>query len=269
MQRLDYIMKNQSSLSENNLYNKFCLEAATDDNVFNNFKQNQYYNEILEHVHPILGEQYYEITKNYYPKVLDKINEIKINDSFGNPQMFDYYFGRYSPTTLRYLKVAAELNHCFEDISSYSILEIGGGYGGQSIVSSILHGYKSWTIVDLPEVVELQRKYLNKFEYKNINAISFLEDYTNQKYDLIISNYAFTECNRMVEMEYINKVMSNNEKIYMTLNFIQTHDDNFKDMLSLDELKNILKIKIFKELPNTSPNNCIGLRNNIKDPYTT
>lgn len=261
-------MTNQSSLSENNLYNKFCLEAAQNEIIFNSFKQNPYYNEILEHIHPMLGHQYYEITKTYYPAVLNKIDQIKINDSFGSPQIFDYYFGRYSATTLRYLKVAAELQHCFGDLSSYSILEIGGGYGGQSIVSNIIHGYKSWTIVDLPEVVELQKKYLSKFDYKNINAISFLEDYTNQKYDLVISNYAFTECNRTVELDYINKVMSNNEKIYMTLNFIKTNNDTFKDMLTLDELKDLLKINIFEETPNTSPNNCIGLRNHIKDPYT-
>jgi len=261
-------MKNQSSLSENNLYNKFCLEAANDDNVFNNFKQNLYYNEILEHVHPILGEQYYEITKKYYSKALEKLNEIKINDSFGNPEIFNYYFGNYGSTTLRYLKVAAELQHCFGDLSSYSILEIGGGYGGQAIVSNIIHGYKSWTIVDLPEVVELQKKYSSKFDYKNINAISFLENYTNQKYDLVISNYAFSECNRSIELDYINKVMSNNEKIYMTLNFIKINNEIFKDMLTLDELKDLLKLNIFEEIPNTSPNNCIGLRNHIKDPYT-
>lgn len=261
-------MKNQSSLSENNLYNTFCLEAAQNEIIFNNFKRNPFYNEILEHVDYVIGQQYYEITKTYYPNSLDKLEEIKINDAFGNPYISEYDFGKYSPTTLRYLKVAAELNHCFGDMSEYSILEIGGGYGGQAVVSNIVHGYKSWTIVDLPEVVELQKKYLSNFDYKNINSISFLENYENQKYDLIISNYAFTECNRAVEMDYINKVMSNNEKIYMTLNFIQTNNDVFKDMLSLDELKNLLKINIYEEIPNTAPTNCIGLRNNIKNPYT-
>lgn len=261
-------MTTPSSLSENNLYNKFCLEASQDDNLFNIFKQNYHYNEILEHLHPYLGQQYYEITKKYYPKALEKINEIKINDAYGDPQIFDYYFGKYSATTLRYLKVAAELEHCFKDISSYSILEIGGGYGGQSIISNIVHGYKSWTIVDLPEVVELQKKYLSKFNYTNINSISFLDNYCDKKYDLIISNYAFSECNRAVEMDYIKKIMSNNEKIYMTLNFIKSNDNNFKDMLSLEELKSLLNIKSFAEIPNTSPDNCIGLRNNTRDPYT-
>jgi len=260
-------MKKQSSLSENNLYNTFCLNAAKDENVFKTFKQNNHYNEILEHINPTLGEYYYEITNYHYPKAIKKLEKIKENDKYGGPQIYSYPFGYYSPTTLRYLKVAAELDHCFDNISEYNILEIGGGYGGQALVSNIVHGYKSWTIVDLPEVVELQKKYLSNFNYSNIESISFLDNFSDKKYDLIVSNYAFSECNREVELDYIKKVMSNNEKIYMTLNFIKTDDKNFNNMLSLQELKELLNISIFEEIPNTSPNNCIALRNNNKKPY--
>lgn len=261
-------MTKQSSLSENNLYNVFCLKAAKDRDIFNTFKINPEYNEILEHLSPILGQQYYEIVMRHYPKAISKIEKIKINDIYGSPQLIDYYFGKYSATTLRYLKVAAELEHCFNNIKDMNIIEIGGGYGGQALVSKEIHGYKSWTIIDLPEAVELQKTYLSNFDSKNINCISYLEDYSNEKYDLIISNYAFSECNREVELDYIEKLMSNNEKIYMTVNFIKTNDENFSNMLSLEEMRNILKVKPYLEIPNTSPNNVIVMRNNDRNPYS-
>ena len=85
---------------------------------------------------------------------------------------------------------------------------------------------------------------------------------------MIISNYAFSECNREVELDYIEKLMSNNEKIYMTVNFIKTNDENFSNMLSLEEMRNILKVKPYLEIPNTSPNNVIVMRNNDRNPYS-
>jgi putative sugar O-methyltransferase len=261
-------MTKQSSLSENNQYNSFCLDASKNDSIFSTFKQNPIYNEILEHLSFSLGHEYYEITKTYYPNAISQIEKIKINDSYGSPRLNNYYFGTYSATTLRYLKVAAELQHCFFDIKNYNILEIGGGYGGQAIVSKIVHDYKSWTIVDLPEVVELQKKYLNNFNYSDVQSMSYLDNYFENKYDLIISNYAFTECNRDVELDYINKVMSNNEKIYITANFINTKNLNFQNMLSLKEMQDILKIKTYPEIPITSNTNAIVMRGNDREPYS-
>jgi putative sugar O-methyltransferase len=257
----------QTSLSEITDYPNFCKKASSDEILFTNFKQNPIYTEILEHVSPSLGQEYYNVIKNYYPSSLSKLKEISINDNYGNPNLHFYEFGSYSPTTLRYLKVASELNYCFLNIKDFNILEIGGGYGGQALISDIIHGYKSWTIIDLPEVIELQKKYISNFNNKKINCISFMETYEDKKYDLIISNYAFSECSREIELDYIKKVMSNNEKLYLTLNFIQTNDDRFNNMLSLEEIKNKLNVNIYSEMPNTAPANCIAMRNNDNSPY--
>lgn len=262
-------MTEQSSLSENNSYNAFCLKAAKDKDVFNTFKINPAYNEILEHLPPVLGQDYYEIVMRYYPKAISKVQKIKINDQQGSPHLVDYYFGKYSATSLRYFKVAAELEHCFNNIQDMDIIEIGGGYGGQALVSREIHGYKSWTIVDLPEAVELQKTYLSNFDCKNINCVSYLEDYCGKKYDLVVSNYAFSECNRKVELDYIEKLMGNNEKIYMTVNFIKVDDKNFANMLSLEEMRKLLNVKPYPEIPNTFPNNAIILRNNDRNPYSS
>jgi putative sugar O-methyltransferase len=258
-----------SSISENNLYNKFCLEAANDSSIFKNFKVNSVYNAILEHVTPYTGNEYYEVVKKYYSDSIDLIDKIKINDLYGSPQIFDYYFGSFSPTTLRYLKVAAELKHCFNNIQNLNILEIGGGYGGQALISKVIHNFNSWTIVDLPEVVKLQQTYLKHFDSSNIESISYLDKYDTKKYDLVVSNYAFSECIRDVQLNYIEKVMSNNEKIYMTLNFIQTEDVRFNNMLSLEELTKTLNVKVYEEKPSTHPTNVIVLKNNDKEPYST
>ena len=51
-----------------------------------------------------------EIIKNKYPQLISKFSEYQKNDSVGNPKTFDFEnFGKFSPTTLRYVKVLGDL----------------------------------------------------------------------------------------------------------------------------------------------------------------
>lgn len=254
----------KTSVSEETQYNNFCLNAANDDFIFSTFKINSTYNQILEHVDKNTGNDYYETVKQYYPESLERIKQIQINDIYGSPKIENYAFGNYSPSSLRYFKVASELNHCFSNIKNFNILEIGGGYGGQSLISKMIHGYKSWTMVDLPNVVKLQKKYLSKFHFDEITSFSYLDNsYLNKKYDLIVSNYAFSECELLIQLDYINKVMLNNEKIYMTINFFPNLNS-----LSINNLKELLNIQVYEEIPNTCATNKIIMKLNNKQPYT-
>ena len=102
------------------------------------------------------------------------------------------------------------------------------------------------------------------------------------KQALKLKNKLVQELNELqVRLQANNSVIEGNVRNYSSketlseiykkvdeLNFIKTNDNNFKDMLSLEELKSLLNIKSFAEMPNTSPDNCIGLRNNTRDPYT-
>ena len=60
-----------------------------------------------------------------------------------------------SPTTLRYLKVANDLETLFSSLDGLRICEIGVGYGGQCRVLDAMFAVKSYTLVDLRPVLEL------------------------------------------------------------------------------------------------------------------
>lgn len=50
-----------SSLSDNNSYPAFCKNASIDSAMFENFRHNPIYTQILEHVSYEIGQQYLDI----------------------------------------------------------------------------------------------------------------------------------------------------------------------------------------------------------------
>jgi hypothetical protein len=117
---------------------------------------------------------------------------------------------------------------------------------------------KSYTLIDLEPVLELTKKYLETVGV-DTSKISFLtmdKLPSNKKYDLFISNYAYTECGKEIQLEYFDKVIANTKMGYITANFI----NNFfnLDYLTLNELQNMLKnTKLVEEEPKTHANNII------------
>jgi|TARA_A100001515_G_scaffold9169_1_gene7649 hypothetical protein len=257
-------MRERTSISDDTKYPELCLRASEDDGVFENFKRNPNYQPILEHVHESLGQSYYNCVKVKYPEMLQFLDSCSKNDKIGNPCKTTYSFGNFSPTTLRYLKVAADLNHSFDNIKDMNILEIGGGYGGQCLVSSLTHGFKSWTIVDLPEVAKLQEKYIEKNNIDNVNFLSH-DTVPTKKYDLIVSNYAFSECTKKMQDFYIENYFDEKSKLYMTLNFIKTGNQDLDSSYDGLRLQRILKHTYYEEIPLTHPQNIIAIRGNDRD----
>ncbi len=72
-----------------------------------------------------------------------------------------------------------------------------------------------------------------------------------QDYDLVISNYAFSELPEPVERTYIDKVLSRSKRGYLTMNSgLSDHAGRESEKLTLDELKNLLPpFEIFEEKP--------------------
>jgi NAD+--asparagine ADP-ribosyltransferase len=80
-------------------------------------------------------------------------------------------------------------------------------------------------------------------------------------YDLFISNYAFSECDRTVQEFYIENFINTSKRGYMTCNFISSYIG--VDSLTLEELQNKIKnVKIMDEIPLTHKLNKILYWNN-------
>ena len=245
-----------ASVSEGTNYPAFCQQAAMDDEIFAHFKRHPSYQGILEHVGYGLGYQYLKCVLKNDPKSVSLFALFRENDSLGDPITYEYgYFGRFSPTTLRYMKVASDLKRLFGDLSQMDIVEIGGGYGGQCKILADFTSFKSYTLIDLPEAIALTRKYLALLGVKNVHFITNANLSQVQSYDLVISNYAFSEIDRFEQQGYLDRVIQLTPNGYMTMNFI-SHGISIEDLVQMLRLSH-REEKIEEERPVSDPKNLI------------
>jgi phospholipid N-methyltransferase len=122
-----------------------------------------------------------------------------------------------------------------------------------------------YILMDLYDVNKLIEKYLehhllnSSYETKTINQLQ-----SNKQFDLVISNYAFSEVPPQTQISYIKKILLNSKNGYLTMNSGK-ENSNFKNHLSLQEIRNYIKnITILEEEPNTGEGNYIIIWGNIK-----
>src|SRR5207247_1982417 len=103
--------------------------------------------------------------------------------------------------------VLSDLLDLFGSLDGIRIVEIGGGYGGQCAVVSAVATPASYTLVDLDPVLRLQQAYLREFRVSNVSFAPARDLDPSAGYDLVISNYAFSECMRRVQRHYLERVL--------------------------------------------------------------
>ena len=227
---------------------------------FSNFKQDLRYQQILEHTSKEQADQYLKIIERESPDLIACIDSFKINDLVGGATTYEFRgIGSMSPSTLRYLKVASDLKKYFGESIGERIAEIGVGYGGQLLIADRVFKFKQYDLFDLPPVLLLASRYI---ECHNLNA-SYLTTTLNQhcgdvEYDLVISNYAFSELPSKLQMHYIKKILVKSKCGFLTMNSGKNNSVFVEDKLSLGELKDLLpQFEIIPELPLTHPENFI------------
>lgn len=238
----NYKLDTSVSVSENlKEYTNFVLKAANNDEVFKSFRQNKFYCWVLEHDDLKRGLENY----NYIQKIskLNKTEILKILnniDMFGGPKLMTIGdLNKVSPSSLRYLSVGVDINRIFKYKANQelNVIEIGCGYGGQSIALNKLNSIKNYTYVDLKEVNQLIEKYvsMNKvsFSYQTKTLFDEFED----NYDLVISNYAFSELPRRLQKMAYTKILSKSKNGYMINNsFYFSKKYKFLDKKKLKKL---------------------------------
>jgi hypothetical protein len=184
-------------------YNNYVKTLLTTKDL-SAFKSNPTYTYMLEHVSQEQGQQYYNLIKQEF-----KLSDLIIsqfcnqNDRIGNPNQFDYSFGKCSPTSLRYIYHALlTLSHCkLLGQNSLKIIEIGGGYGG--LAYAINHfapsndiNIESYHMIDLNDPVNLQQIYLNKVvdtsRFKFYNAENYGNEIEGDNF-FLLSTYSLGE----------------------------------------------------------------------------
>jgi putative sugar O-methyltransferase len=255
-----------SSLSDFENYKKICLQASQNKEVFDSFKKNKIYMQILEHVAYEQGLAYYELISQN-KEIMDLFHEFKSNDLYGSPNQFFYKeIGKISPTTLRYIKVLMDICNQVGSLSNLDIVEIGGGYGGQCLIISKMFKFNSYTIIDLEEPLELAKKYLDSHGVKNVKFLNYLDlkkgISSEAQSDLLISNYAFTECNKEIQDLYFQKLLFPAKSGYITSNADICSQITNRGCYTTSEILGVLNSKFgsLKKLPEnplTAIDNCI------------
>jgi hypothetical protein len=248
----------QTSISDYEKYKNICLEASNDDKIFNNFKNHPEYVGILEHVSHESGLEYLQHILNTNKLKLDQnsIDIMKKIDFYGNPKRFNYdIVGDISPTMLRYFSILGDIDRLYGSLDDKKIVEIGAGYGGQSMMIHLMYNVKQYIIVDLPEVVGLIKKFLEK---NNIDMSKYmfytLDNLPNIYSDFAISNYAFSECYKEIQDIYIDKIINRSKNFYMIVNFISDTLVYNKEQL-LERLNG--NIQVYPETPTTTSTNLL------------
>lgn len=272
---------NISSLTDQSRYTKICQRAAQEYELFHTFKSHRDYNWVLENIGEEQGALELQRILEISPSLIKNLfwkNKPFLNDSLGKPNRYSYHIGTsnevelfrltglrsdersilVSPTTLRYIRVYSDLIKYFDiefTNNPCKIVEIGGGYGGQR---QVIHDHlnSNYLIIDLPEVIALQSRYLAYFgcptDFISAHEVKNLE---MGEFDLCISNYAFSECYREIQDIYLKKVILKSKMGYMTLNNIREEGKRY-DFYSYQELLDkIPGSKLIDEVPSSHPNN--------------
>jgi hypothetical protein len=243
-------------------YIDFVWEAITSEAAFSRFRCDPRYTPILEHVSVQQGKEYLDLIRD------DTIRRICMDsefaDTIGAPAVAVFDGRKLSPTTLRYGKVLQDLVDAFPRLHDFhSVVEIGVGYGGQARLVSEYVRHKrgrmrSYCLVDLLPVLHLSRLYLEHF------SLMFEAAYHTRStlpraasYDLAISNYAFSEFNRELQSDYVERTLQRSLRGYLTMNSGLYESEQENRHTAKELLGTLPAALVADENPKTGPDNYV------------
>lgn len=180
----------------------FCELAASDDEVFKTFRENDRIRTIIENN-----------TDEHSLKIIKWLWDNKFY--IADPE-------EYTPTEVRYIYTIKLHNKLFGRIWENSIIEIGGGYGGQCAMwKRIERDFSNYSIYDLPQVQKLQARYLKDFGITPVFPDGIPEA---PEHDLLISWCAWSELDIKTRIEYFEKVIRKAKRFIICSNY-NFHED--------------------------------------------
>jgi O-methyltransferase len=197
--------------------------------------------------------------EKYNPSLLSRLDRFRSNDDHGGANVFEYGpHGKFSPSTLRYVRHLGHLSEVFGSLDGLSIVEVGGGYGGLCKIILDHWDVSSYTIIDLPDVLSLAKQWLCASTSANAFAkVRFLSDVESQtnSWNLFISNCAFTECLPNVQEIYLRHIIGKSENGFLIYN-------RTKESLPVPELLGKIALRVPKPL-GTIPEDPLTHRSNF------
>jgi hypothetical protein len=212
--------KNENKLPPRCIYDQtvfaeMALHAVNDEALFLQFKKDPFFNLLWENHSPEEGEQWLSKIQIDYPSLLEKLSQFRQNDEWGSPRVHSFEgAGDFSPSTLRLIAIAGDMQNKMGDMSGLNIVQIGAGFGGMCKILHDIASFKSYTIVDLPEQLALAKKYLERLGIDNVTYLT-PEELVHTECDLVISDRSFSEFNRSYQARFIEKIFIRSHSGYI------------------------------------------------------
>jgi hypothetical protein len=212
-----------------NAWQQACCKIADGKNIYWKRDTDVYY--MLEHVPGEYANVYLDliIQSGFSIEAIESYSNLV--DSVGNANRHPFTRNsktiQSSTTCLRYLYHAIDIINKLIPILQKSIIptlvEVGGGYGGLAVaINYVLQSKNSlykinYNIIDLSNVLKLQRYYTSQFPLNSISLnLIDSEEYganINVPNLFIISNYCLAEMGETNRQKYINTLFTKNSII--------------------------------------------------------
>jgi putative sugar O-methyltransferase len=173
--------------------------------------------------------------KRFENEFYSNITKIKKNDRIGNPTLHNFKnLEAISSSSVQYTLDALSIKRLVSkyftnELKQISIIEIGAGFGGLCRILSEFIAIQSYTIIDLPEALEIQKMYLQNFP-ELFNKIIFINALDSGKVsaledpDLVISCAALAELSEEIQLNYNNQVIHKSQLAYISYNTLFRND---------------------------------------------
>jgi putative sugar O-methyltransferase len=150
-----------------------------------------------------------------------------------------------------------ELKKLFDLKGPIKVAEIGIGYGGQFVLINEFMNVESYSAFDLPQVLELSEKFISSVSKTDNFVKKDIYNVESEPFDLLISNYAFSELPIHIQREYVEKIISRAKMGYMIMNSGKTDlTGRSAGKISLSELQDsITGLEVLQEIPLTGADN--------------
>jgi putative sugar O-methyltransferase len=208
-------------------YINFCKNSVNDGMVYDGFRSSPDFTNVIVSGDEWQGIAYVDKIIKEYRYVLKNIEKLRKNDSIGHPKMYNFEnIGMFSPLTLRHINSYCEIKKEFGGFENKNIIEIGSSYGGLCNIINILSNneYKTYTLVDIPEVLEFSKKFLKdlnidmtKLYFMTMSDVEYNFE-NNKNYDLLISEFTISEMNSEMVSFYFNNVTQYCKNAYLAMN---------------------------------------------------
>lgn len=213
-----------TSLTDTPAYRAICARAARDPETFATFRRHPDYRDVLS----VTREQ-----ADAYRALTPERFHVETDD----------------PVMARYAFTVSELERLFGQLHQRTILEIGAGFGGLARLILERYAEVNYLLVDLPEVLDLQMAYLERWSAQVRPLTGPLSRYEASP-DLLVSCYAYSELNADTQALYALHYLSRCRAGYMVCNAINPHG------LSLDGIAALIPGSRWEpEIPLTHPDN--------------